>query len=168
TDAGNELYIVSGPNGVGGTGSSGFMTSVASGHVTVPASTWKVVVVMPKADGNDVARVSACTRTIAVLMPNVQGIRNNDWHLYLTTVDAIEALTGYNLFSNVPAAIQNAIEAGTDGVNPPGAANVSVATNEDVAKTFSFDAVSCAGGTLNFSTGTPSHGTLSGSGSSRT
>jgi endonuclease G len=168
TDAGNELYIVSGPNGVGGTGSSGFMTSVADGHVTVPASTWKVVVVMPKADGNDVARVGACTRTIAVLMPNVQGIRNNDWHLYLTTVDAVETLTGYNFFSNVPEAIQNAIEAGADGVNPPGAANVSVATNEDVAKTFSFDAVSCAGGTLNFSTGTPSHGTLSGSGSSRT
>ena len=168
TDAGNELYIVSGPAGIGGTGSSGFFTPLAGGHVTVPASTWKVVLVLPKADGDDVARVTAATRTIAVLMPNVQGIRNNDWHIYLTTVDNIEALTGYDFFSNVSDAVENAIEAGTDGVNPPGAANESISTNEDVARTFSFDAVSSTGGPLSFSTSTPSHGTLSGSGSSRT
>jgi endonuclease G len=169
TDAGNELYIVSGPAGVGGSGSNGGVsTTIAGGNVTVPASTWKVVLVLPKANGDDVARVTACTRTIAVIMPNVQGIRNNDWHIYLTTVDAVEALTGYNLFSNVPEAIQNAIESGIDGVNHPGAGNQSVAANEDNPTSITFDAVSCLNGALSFSTSTPSHGALSGSGNSRT
>lgn len=39
TDAGNELYIVAGPAGIGGTGSNGFTTEIANGHVKVPAST---------------------------------------------------------------------------------------------------------------------------------
>src|SRR5204862_5792780 len=73
TDAGNELYIVSGPAGKGGTGSNGGVTTtLAGGHVTVPAQTWKAVLVLPKADGNDVARVTAATQTIAVIMPNIQ------------------------------------------------------------------------------------------------
>ena len=113
----NELYIVSGPAGMGGTGSNGGVTNtVANGHVTVPASTWKCALVLPKASGNDLARVTASTRTICVIMPNIQGIRNDDWHIYLKSVDQVEALSGFNLFSNVPAAIQNAIEA--SAVNP--------------------------------------------------
>ena len=68
----NELYIVAGPAGVGGTGSNGFANTIANGHVTVPSSTWKVVLVIPKGD-NDVSRVTAATRTIAVIMPNIQG-----------------------------------------------------------------------------------------------
>jgi DNA/RNA endonuclease G (NUC1)/outer membrane lipoprotein SlyB len=168
TDAGNELYIVSGPAGVGGTGSSGFMTTVAGGHVTVPASTWKVVLVLPKGD-NDIARVTAATKTIAVIMPNIQGIRNNDWNSYITTVDDVEALTGYDFFANIPDAIENAIEAGKNGVNKPGAANQSVSTNEDAARTFTLDAVSPSGGPLTFTfTSTPAHGTLSGTGASQT
>src|SRR6185295_16851037 len=106
------------PNGVGGTGSVGFATTIANGHVTVPASTWKVALVIPKGD-NDISRVTAATRTIAVIMPNIQGIRNDPWQNYLTTVDAVEALTGYDFFANVPDAIENAIEAGTNGSNPP-------------------------------------------------
>ncbi len=119
TDLGNELYIVSGPAGTGGTGSNGFATTVANGHVTVPASTWKVVMVLPKASGDDIARVTPTTRTIAIVIPNVQGIMAAPWQNYLTTVDAVEALTGYDFFSNVPAAIQAAIKSGTDGTNPP-------------------------------------------------
>ena len=44
---------------------------------------------------------------------------NSDWHTYLTTVDAVEALTGYDFFSNLPAPYQQCIEAGTNGNNPP-------------------------------------------------
>ena len=118
-DAGNELYIVAGPAGAGGTGSGGVsVLTIAGGHVTVPASTWKVALVLPKAAGDDVARVSCATRSIAVIMPNVQGIRNDQWEGYLTTVDAVEALTGYNLFANLPAQFEYCVEAGTNGVNP--------------------------------------------------
>ena len=116
----NELYIVSGPAGVGGTGSNGGVTTtLANGHVTVPASTWKVALVLPKASGDDLSRVTCSTRTIAVIMPNTQGIRNDPWQNYLTTVDAVEALTGYDFFSNLPEPFQRCIEAGTNGNNPP-------------------------------------------------
>jgi endonuclease G len=117
---GDEVYIVSGPHGAGGTGSNGGVTTtVADGHVTVPSSTWKVALVLPKDSGDDLARVSCSTRTIAVIMPNQDSIRPNPWETYLTTVDAVEALTGYDLFSNLPEPYQRCIEAGTNGNNPP-------------------------------------------------
>jgi len=118
TDGGKEVYIISGPVGVGGTGSNGFMTSVANGHVTVPSSTWKVVLVLPQGT-NDVSRVDCSTRTIAILMPNTQGIRSDPWENFVTTVDAVELATGYDFFSNLPEPIQRCVEAGTNGNNPP-------------------------------------------------
>jgi DNA/RNA endonuclease G (NUC1) len=165
----NELYIISGPLGTGGSGSNGgTTTTLANGHVTVPAYTWKVALILPKATGDDVARVTPATHTIAVVMPNVQGIRNNDWHIYLTTVEHVEQLTGYDFFSNVPPAIQAAIEGGVDGVNPPGTADQSTSTNEDVQASISLDAVTPAGAlTYSVLTG-PFHGTLTGSGANRT
>jgi endonuclease G len=165
----NELYIVAGGAGTGGTGSAGFMSTIANGHVTVPAQTWKVVLVIPKDSGDDVQRVTAASRTIAVIMPNVQGIRNNDWESYITTVDAVEALTGYDFFENVADAVENAIEAGTNGANPPGLDNQSFSTNEDSDKSFTFQAASPNGNALTYTIVTqPSHGTLSGSGATRT
>ena len=116
----NEIYIVAGGVGSGGTGSNGGVSMmIANGHVAVPAQTWKVALVIPKADGDDIARVSCTTRTIAVMMPNIQGIRNNAWESYLTTVDSVETATGYDLFSNLPEPIQRCVEAGENGNNPP-------------------------------------------------
>ncbi len=115
----NEIYIVSGGYGTGGTGSNGLATTIANGHVNVPASTWKVALVLPKANGDDISRVNCSTRSIAVVMPNIQGIRTTPWENYLTTVDAVEALTGYNFFQNLPDPYERCVEAGTNGVNPP-------------------------------------------------
>lgn len=113
--AGNELYVVMGGFGNGGTGSNGGTTNVITGgRVAVPNVVWKVVLVLPVADGNDVARVNENTRVIAVIMPNTQGIRNNDWKQYRVSVDQVEQLTGLDFFSNVPAAIQNVIESRVD------------------------------------------------------
>jgi DNA/RNA endonuclease G (NUC1) len=166
---GNELYIVSGGAGSGGTGTNGFATTIANGHVAVPASTWKVVMVLTKASGDDVARVTASTQTIAVIMPNTQGIRNDDWRNYITTVDAVEALTGYDFYCNVPDAIEAAIEGGTNGVNPPGAANGSASSNEDASTSVTLNAVSPSGGGLTYTIVTqPSNGTLTGTGANRT
>jgi len=47
-------------------------------------------------------------------MPNTQGIRANDWRTYRVSVDQVEALTGYDFFSNVPVSIQSVIEATVD------------------------------------------------------
>jgi DNA/RNA endonuclease G (NUC1) len=151
-DQGNELYIVSGPLGVGGSGANGGnTTTLANGHVTVPASTWKVALIIPKADSDDISRVTCSSRALAVLMPNVQGIRNNSWQTYLTTVDNIEQQTGYDFFANLPPAVQACIEAGTDGANPPGTANQSASTSEDNAVTVHLQALQSTNAALTFS-----------------
>jgi endonuclease G len=122
---GSEVYIVAGPSGVGGTGTNGGATTLAGGKVTVPSDTWKVALVLPKDNGDDLSRVNCSTRTIAVIMPNLETLpgsvvmRNTPWENYLTTVDAVEALAGYDLFSNLPEPYQQCIEAGTNGNNPP-------------------------------------------------
>ena len=163
----SELYIVSGPNGIGGTGSNGFATTIAGGHVTVPSSTWKVALVVPR--GSSPSNVQASARTIAVIMPNVQGIRNNAWESYIVSVDAVEALTGYDFFANLPDAVENSVEAGINGVNPPGVADQSVTTTEDNATTFNLNAVSSTGGPLTYTiVTTPTHGTLSGTAGAQT
>jgi endonuclease G len=112
----NEIYIVSGPFGTGGAGSNGAATTIAGGHVTVPSSTWKVALVLSDNGTNDdISRVNCSTTTIAVIMPNNQGIRSNPWQTYLTTVNAVETLTGYHFFTNLPQPIQTCIKAGTNG-----------------------------------------------------
>jgi DNA/RNA endonuclease G (NUC1) len=153
TDAGNEVYIVSGPHGVGGVGSASgnTVTTIANGHVTVPASTWKVVLVLSQATGDDISRVTCSSRTIAVLLPNTQGIRNTPWQNFITTVDAIEQLTGYDFYSNLPPAVQACVEGGTNGTNPPGTANQSANTTEDNAVTVTLQALQANNNTLTFS-----------------
>jgi endonuclease G len=128
---GNEIYIISGGTGTGGVGSSGSASVLASG-VTVPAVTWKVAMILPVGD-NDVARVDGNTRSISVIMPNVQGIRSDQWQKYLATVDQVEALSSYNFYSNVPAAIQDQFEAKLDQANDtaPVANNGSATTLEE-------------------------------------
>lgn len=109
---GNEVYIIAGSYGTGGTGSKGTKSSINNGHVRVPAKVWKVIVVLP--DGNnDLSRITTATRVIAVIMPNVNSI-NNDWKNFRTSVRAIELATGYNLLSNVSAGTQQVIETKVD------------------------------------------------------
>jgi endonuclease G len=113
-NSGNELYIMAGGYGSGGTGSNGGITySFANGKVNVPARYWKVIVVLPVGT-NDAGRVSAGTRVIAVDMPNVQTVNSQPWGNYRVSVDAIEAATGYDFLSNVSTTIQSSIEAAVD------------------------------------------------------
>lgn len=113
-NAGNELYIIAGGYGIGGTGSNGGVTNtIASGNITVPSRYWKVIVVLP-VGSNDVGRVSTSTRVIAVDMPNTQTVNSLPWGNYRVSVDAIEASTGFDFLSLVPTAIQSVIEASVD------------------------------------------------------
>ncbi len=111
---GNECYVIMGQYGVGGTGSNGSRTSIDGGRVTVPARTWKVIVVLPVGSGDDAARVTTATRVIAVDMPNAQGIRSQSWGNYRTTVDAIEQAAGVDMMSRVSASVQAVIESRVD------------------------------------------------------
>jgi endonuclease G len=68
---GYELYIICGSYGKGGDGINGYATTIDAGRVTVPARTWKVIVVLPEGS-SDASRVGTGTRIIAVNMPNYQ------------------------------------------------------------------------------------------------
>ena len=114
-DDGNELYIVSGGYGSGGTGSlGGTTTTIANGAITVPAHFWKVLLILPNDDGDDIPRITPDTRLIAVDMPNTQAASAFPWGSYRTSVDAIEASTGLDLFDRIPTAVQNDLEGGVD------------------------------------------------------
>lgn len=102
--SGNELYIYA-PFGENGT--------TAHGKVNVPKTFWKIMIVLPKGN-NDLSRINADTRAIAVCMPNKQGIQNRDWRTFVTNIRNIESATGYNLLSELSTSIQNAIETRTD------------------------------------------------------
>ncbi len=112
--AGNEVYIVMGSYGTGGTGSNGYTTTVDAGRVTVPSNVWKVIVVLPNGN-NDLSRVTSSTRVIAVNTPNTNSI-NSDWKTYRCTVRSIESATGYNLLSALPQSVQDAVETKVDNL----------------------------------------------------
>lgn len=110
---GNECYVIAGAFGQGGTGDKGPDTSLAGGQLTVPGVLWKVIVVLP-VGSNDVSRITAQTRVIAVWMPNTNAVGNDKWTNYRISVDEIEQRTGYDLLSAVPESVQRVIEAGAD------------------------------------------------------
>lgn len=111
---GHELYLYAGGYGSGGNGSlGGTTTTLAGGDITVPARYWKLLVVLP-AGNDDLTRVSATTRVIAVDMPNTQAASALPWGSYRTSVDAIEDSTGLDFLSLVPATVQAAVEGVVD------------------------------------------------------
>jgi endonuclease G len=109
---GNELYLICGSYGRGGTGSKGYATTLAGGKITVPAHCWKVLVVLPSGT-NDLARITTKTRVIAIDTPNDNSL-STSWGSYRTSVDAIEAATGYDLLSALPTNTQKTLEASRD------------------------------------------------------
>lgn len=109
---GNEVYIIMGSYGTGGTGSAGTKSTIDAGRITVPNKIWKVLVVIPQGT-NDLARVTTSTRVIAINTSNTNSI-SSSWGTYRTTVDAIEAATGYNLLSNLSSALQSTLESRVD------------------------------------------------------
>lgn len=105
-DSVKELYIIS-----GGTYSASPATINGAGKVQIPSTTWKIVVILAR--GQTLADVHSASdiRVIAVNMPNVAGVQANGWQMYKTTVDAIEAATGYDFLASLPDGIEAAVEA---------------------------------------------------------
>ncbi len=94
-----DLYIVAGTYGEDGR---------MNRKITIPTNDWKIVVVVPR--GKGISSIDANTRVIAVNMPNIDGIGEDDWHKYLTTVRQIEQKTGLDFLSNLPKNIQDVLE----------------------------------------------------------
>jgi endonuclease G, mitochondrial len=110
--AGMEVYVVMGSYGSGGSGSNGNSQTIDNGRVTVPGMIWKVLVVLPEGV-NDMSRINANTRVIAVHTPNINSI-SSDWGMYRTSVDALEQATGYDFLSSLPDQVENVLESKVD------------------------------------------------------
>lgn len=95
--SGNDLYTIAGVYGENGR---------LRGKVTVPTNCWKVIVVFPRGQ----TTITRTTRIIAVDMPNIEGIENENWQRFQTTVRDIEQKTKLDLFSALPRDIQDVIE----------------------------------------------------------
>ncbi|SEK42552.1 endonuclease G [Aquimarina amphilecti] len=109
---GNEVHIIAGVAGSGGTGRNGFASSIDGGNITVPDSFWKVALILPNGS-DDINRVTTSTRVIAINIPNDQGI-STDWTQFRTSVNSIESLTGYDLFENITNSVESVIESVVD------------------------------------------------------
>ncbi len=114
---GQEIYVIMGSYGRGGTGTNGFQQTLDQGRVTVPARIWKVLVILP--DGtNDLQRIATdpAVRVLAIDTPNDHNAVSPDWRQYLTSVDKIEAATGLDLLSTLPrpaqARLQKLVDSG--------------------------------------------------------
>ena len=114
---GQEIYVIMGCYGRGGTGANGFVQTLDQGRVTVPGRIWKVMVILP--DGvNDLQRIATDpgVRVLAIDTPNDNNTINPDWRQYLTSVDKIEAATGLDLLSALPrdaqARLQKLVDTG--------------------------------------------------------
>ena len=113
-----EVYIIAGVAGNKG-------SVKGEGKIVIPTSTWKVAVILPRDQGLASIHDYRDLEVIAVNMPNEPGVRNVDWHTYITTVDAIETLSGYDLLALLPDDIEVAVESNTQ---PPIADIVGPAT----------------------------------------
>lgn len=78
------------------------------GRITIPTNCWKIVVLMP--NGMSPEKIGERTRIIAVDMPNIDGIEDESWERYRTTIRAIEDKTGLDLFAEMPRELQDKIE----------------------------------------------------------
>lgn len=100
-DSLKELYVISG-------GIFHEPHDQLNGKVAVPDSCFKIVVVLERGQG--LADVSANTRVVSVIMPNIQGVRSDAWEKYVTSVDQIEVSTGYDFLNLVSDEIEVSLE----------------------------------------------------------
>ncbi len=100
-----EVYIIAGVAGSRGTVKN-------EGVITIPAFVWKVAVLLPRNEGLANVVTGAEPEIIAVVIPNSRDGLNADWTTYRTTVDSVEALSGYDLLSLLPDAIETQLESG--------------------------------------------------------
>lgn len=116
-NAGNELYIIAGAYGTGGTTSKGTFDEIPitlkSGevlHMNVPAYSWKVVIALPEGT-DDLNRIDESAIAIAINVPNKMGMqKTGDWEQFICSIDDIEAMTGYDFFELLPDTIEDKLE----------------------------------------------------------
>jgi endonuclease G len=110
--AGNELLITCGP--------AKFSDDhLPNGYEVIPTHTWKIVVEVPSGSGSVLSRITAQTRVIAVDIPNIEGIRRDNWQKYLVSVNQVEQETGLKFFNALPQDVAAVLKAKVDGQPMP-------------------------------------------------
>ncbi len=116
----NEAYIYMGNYGQGGIGTNGAANKIYNNLINVPAYVWKVVVVMPKGNG-DLARINRNTTVLAVNMPNNTQLYSTNaagkaaWRNYVVSVKALEQEANNNgiplsLFKDVADSVRGLLK----------------------------------------------------------
>ncbi|HTK36920.1 MAG TPA: DNA/RNA non-specific endonuclease [Pyrinomonadaceae bacterium] len=96
---GADLYTIAGVYGDAGR---------LKDRVTVPTNCWTIIVVLPA--GGALTDINENTRVIAVDMPDIDGIRNDNWRKYRASVRMIEQKTGYTFFDKLSPDLQNSLK----------------------------------------------------------
>jgi len=112
-EKGKELYIVAGGHGIGGTSDDGKKKLTIGRNapfVTVPASVWKVVLVLDRG-----TNPNARSRAIAVWMPNDDTV-TDEWPKYRVSVAEVEKKTGLKFFPLVPDDVAKQLKEKADDV----------------------------------------------------
>jgi endonuclease G, mitochondrial len=81
-------------------------------RIAVPEKFFKIAVHLPR--GRRLASVTPETRVTAIVLPNHDDVFAFNWVDHITSVDAIEEVTGYDFLSKVDEEIQRTIEAQID------------------------------------------------------
>lgn len=96
---GNTIFIYAGNYGENGK---------LNRKISIPTNFWKIIVIVKK--GNYEKNFNEQSQIIAVDMPNIEGIKENTWQQYTTTVRKIEQKTGYDFFDAYPKNVQDSVE----------------------------------------------------------
>lgn len=148
---GDEVVIISGP--------AQFSGSRLNNQMSIPGSVWKIAVEIPNATSATPAhqRITTSARVIALLTPNTStGL--GPWQSYITSVEAIEDVTGFNFFdaiTNQSTAIylKNLVDTGT-GPNTPTVITTFNPTLGAVGSTVTISGFNFSSPTVSFN-GTP-------------
>ncbi|WP_165799054.1 DNA/RNA non-specific endonuclease [Sphingobacterium corticibacter] len=106
---GNEIYIIMGSYGRGGTGTNGGALTIDQGRVTVPSNVYKIAVILP-VGANDLLRIeNGQAEIIAIDTPNLNTVEAN-WQDYRVTIRELESKTGYNFLSTLSSGAQNRLK----------------------------------------------------------
>lgn len=99
----SEAYIIAGCYGDKGK---------IKNKIIIPTNCYKIAVIMPEGS-NDLQRITKDTKVITVDMPN-ESNNKSGWKNYITTVDDLESITGYDFLSTLSDEIESALEAKKD------------------------------------------------------
>lgn len=121
-----EVFVIAGVAGSKGTVKN-------EGKITIPSSVWKVAIILPRDHGLADVRTAQDLTVIAVNMPNDPGVRSVNWQTYKTTVDAIEALSGYDLLDLLPDDIETVVESRV-GQPPPGLRRITLKARAEIRR----------------------------------